>query len=160
MPGKKQEQKVLVGAATVCGEQFLLLKRSCRESFLPDIWGIPAGWVEFDEDPGAACARELAEETGLQGDIVCLIGYSTFGSRRDDVVLSNIQLNFLVQVSGYESADELPAVQLDKSSHSAARWISLTEPENDLLDSFTKEIFTSTREIWLKSSARADLVQR
>ena len=37
-------------------------------------WGLPSGFIEIDETPEEACLRELKEETGLTGKIVCLMG--------------------------------------------------------------------------------------
>ena len=130
------ESNVLVGAATVHDGRFLLLRRSDRESFLPDIWGIPAGQVRWGEDPRLACSRELLEETGLKGQVISLVGYSTFMSKRDGVELSNVQLNFLVHV-------EDDSVRLDPASHSDSRWIPLHDEGNVLLDPFTRAIMVS-----------------
>lgn len=130
---------LLAGAATVHAGSFLLLKRSASESFLPHVWGIPAGQVHPAEDPGDACLRELHEETGLHGKVVELIGYSTFISKRAGADLSNLQLNFLVHVDERE-------VKLDRTSHSDARWISLEDTESKLVDSFTRKIMDSARE--------------
>ena len=148
----KCESSILAGAATVhSGGQFLLLRRSRRESFLPDVWGIPAGRVNPGEDPRAACARELTEETGLHGRAGQLIGYSTFQSRRNGVELSNVQLNFLVIV------DDLD-VRLDQASHSDYRWISLDDLDNDLVDPFTREVMTAARDSF-KEMARTSASQ-
>jgi 8-oxo-dGTP diphosphatase len=130
---------ILAGAATVHDGSFLLLRRSTRETFLPDAWGIPAGQVLHAEDPSEACLRELREETGLHGEVIELIGYSTFHSRRAGTDLSNLQLNFLVQVDEHE-------VKLNDDSHSEARWISLDDSESQLVDAFTKEIMSSARQ--------------
>jgi 8-oxo-dGTP pyrophosphatase MutT (NUDIX family) len=135
---KRREFNVLAGAATVHGGSFLLLQRSAHESFLPNVWGIPAGQVRPGEDPEAACVRELKEETGLLGRVVSLVGYSTFESRRRGVELSNVQLNFLVYVDDVD-------VKLNDTSHSHARWISVDDPENELLDSFTRKIMELAR---------------
>ena len=37
-------------------------------------WALPSGFIEIDETPEKACLRELKEETGLNGEIVRLIG--------------------------------------------------------------------------------------
>lgn len=135
---EQSTSNVLAGAATVHGGLFLLLRRSRRESFLPNVWGIPAGQVRHHEDPSEACRRELFEETGLRGEVVGLIGYSTFASTRGGVELSNLQLNFLVNVPDCD-------VSLNRASHSEFRWISLDDTDSELLDEFTKEIMVSAR---------------
>lgn len=143
MSGSTQwKHNLLAGAATVHEDGlFLLLKRSRKESFLPDIWGIPAGQIQRDEDPEEACLRELREETGLSGTIVDLVGYSRFTSERDAAELNNVQLNFLVKV-----ADK--AVRLDTASHSAYRWISLDDLLLDIVDNFTRDILSSARQCY------------
>lgn len=133
------ESNILAGAATVHDGQFLLLRRSGRESFLPNAWGIPAGQVEQREDPSNACIRELLEETGLHGTVADLIGYSTFVSERGDIELNNLQLNFLVHVDDWD-------VTLNRASHSDFRWVSLDDIDSEFLDSFTKGIMILARQ--------------
>jgi 8-oxo-dGTP diphosphatase len=142
---------VLVGAATVYDGQFLLLRRSTRETFLPDVWGIPAGQVNHHEDPRTACLRELYEETGLRGQVRDLVGYSTFPSQRGARELSNVQLNFLVDVSNNK-------VKLDSSSHSSFAWIPMDGTDDERLDSFTREIMKSTRP-YLEETGRHVIAQ-
>lgn len=139
---------ILAGAATVHKDSFLLLRRSTNESFLPAAWGIPAGQLLPAEDPSEACLRELREETGLHGKVVELLGYSTFLSKRAGTDLSNLQLNFLVQVDDR-------AVKLNYDSHSDACWISLDDTDSMLVDSFTREIMSSARQ-HLEEIARAN----
>lgn len=129
---------ILAGAATVHNGLFLLIKRSAKESFLPDAWGIPAGQLLPAEDPSEACLRELREETGLHGKIIDLIGYSTFLSKRADTGLNNVHLNFLVHVDDR-------VVKLNQDSHSEARWISLDDTNSALVDAFTREIMSAAR---------------
>jgi 8-oxo-dGTP diphosphatase len=130
---------VLAGAATVCGDHFLLLRRSVREAFLPAVWGIPAGQLEKGEDPRAGCLRELYEETGLHGAIRDLIGYSFFSSSRSAVQLSNYQLNFLVRVSGRK-------VSLNLANHSEYEWLSFDDLSDERLDDFTRDIIKSAHD--------------
>jgi len=138
---KQQEPDVFAGAATVHDGLFLLLRRSARESFLPNVWGIPAGQVKQGEDPRAACVRELIEETGLRGRILGQIDDSTFVSERNGIEFKNVQLNYLVQAKECE-------VKLNQASHSDARWISLDDVDNELLDSFTRRIMILARQYY------------
>lgn len=142
------EFNVLAGAATVCDGYFLLLKRSEDESFLPAVWGIPAGQLKAGEDPQDGCLRELHEETGLRGKIAELIGYSTFSSSRYAVRLSNYQLNFLVYVTDRE-------VKLNPATHSDHEWISLDDVDDERLDDFTRNIIRSVQNTLGAGQARA-----
>jgi 8-oxo-dGTP pyrophosphatase MutT (NUDIX family) len=45
-----------------------------RHTFHGGRWGVPGGWVRRREDPAAACAREVAEETGVAVRAVDLLG--------------------------------------------------------------------------------------
>ena len=58
--------KLCVGALIVCGDQFLIIKRTATDDFLPDLWEFPGGHVEPTETIPEALVRELKEEIGLQ----------------------------------------------------------------------------------------------
>ena len=47
------------------GGRVLLCHRSPRRRWYPDVWDLPGGHVEPGELPGAALARELREELGI-----------------------------------------------------------------------------------------------
>lgn len=83
----------------------------------------------------------------MHGKVVELLGYSTFLSKRAGTDLSNLQLNFLVQVDDR-------AVKLNYDSHSDACWISLDDTDSTLVDAFTREIMSTARQ-HLEEIARA-----
>ena len=62
------DPKVGVGALVRDGEgRLLLVQRAVAPG--KGLWALPAGYVDADEDPRAAAAREVREETGLE--VVC-----------------------------------------------------------------------------------------
>lgn len=77
--------------------KILFLNRSEGE-FMPDVWEIPSGGIERDEDMQTALSREIAEETGMIiieiSGFVGAVEYRVNGQRC-------IQLNFNVSCSGH-----------------------------------------------------------
>lgn len=46
---------------------------ACERRDVPGSWQLPQGGIDPDENPADAARRELAEETGLHGDVVRLV---------------------------------------------------------------------------------------
>jgi 8-oxo-dGTP pyrophosphatase MutT (NUDIX family) len=125
-----QRFNLLVGIIALSGDKVLLLQRSMNEKFLPGSWGIPAGKVDFGEKLENAVLRELHEETGLDGKVERIVGYSMFMSKKDGDELHNVQINFVVYVGNNQE------VILSKSSE-AYKWVSTQSINDENLDEFT-----------------------
>src|SRR4051812_41434888 len=70
------QPKVCAAAIIMQSEQVLLIRR-VREPYA-GAWGLPAGYVEGDETPDQAAAREVKEENGLTVTIGPLLGVYPF----------------------------------------------------------------------------------
>ena len=66
-----RDQKVAAGVLVSRAGQVLLVRR--RWDPACGSWSLPAGFVEFDEDPAEAAVRECEEETGLQVEVTGLL---------------------------------------------------------------------------------------
>lgn len=75
-------QKVSVSAVIFNDKnEILLVKRSLDDDFLPGIWEMPGGGINFGEEPEDAVVREVKEETGLSintssSSIISVFSYS------------------------------------------------------------------------------------
>lgn len=86
--------RVSVAALVFDPQRRVLLFRHTYRKFE---WGIPAGGLEYNEQPDAAILREFFEETGLRIEIMRLL-YAE--STRDDP--RNISLIYLCAITGGE----------------------------------------------------------
>lgn len=130
-PGRPYD-KIVVGAAAFryasdsTLPSILLLQRAAHEPYFPNVFELPSGKVDPDDESlKHALVREVKEETGL--GIVEIhaelkpMTYSTEKTIADDsgkeviVSKSAIQLNFVVSVSA-------GAVTLNADEHSDSRW--------------------------------------
>lgn len=73
--------KPAAGVLVVDGDSVLLVSRTNPPA---GVWSLPAGFLEVDEPPRAAAARELAEETGLTVPSAALTLFDTAFVDRDD----------------------------------------------------------------------------
>ncbi|MDQ0993724.1 NUDIX hydrolase [Streptomyces sp. V3I7] len=117
----------LAAAVVMDGQgRVLVVRRSEHERFLPRAWGVPCGKLEPGESPEDGALRELKEETGLLGEVLCSVGHSRFVSEYRGRQVVNRQENFLVaplsrhvvlpepdQAYAWLGADELPRFDLD-----------------------------------------------
>ncbi len=99
--------KVGAGVLIERGGRLLLLRRAHPP--WPGAWNLPAGYVEIDEPPEQAAAREAREETGLEVRIVRLVDARFFA---DDPRGNGLLLVYRAEVVGGQlrAADETDAV--------------------------------------------------
>lgn len=94
------------------GDKVLTLQRSRRALAAPSIWEVVSGRVEAAEDPFAAAAREVREETGLSVAL-CPRPYDAYRAKR-------LEEPMLVLV--YRADHLAGEVQLSEE-HDAFEWI-------------------------------------
>ena len=66
-----RDHKVAAGVLVEHEGRVLLVRRRMKPR--EGMWTFPAGFVEFDEDPAKAAARECREETGLEIEVTGLL---------------------------------------------------------------------------------------
>jgi 8-oxo-dGTP pyrophosphatase MutT (NUDIX family) len=98
--------------------QYLMLKRSDKNTFLPNIWQMVTGTVEENEKVVNTIIRELKEETGLDAsEIIVIPRINTFFMHtNDEICLCPVFLVF-VKDKTIKLSDE----------HSKFKWVNYTK---------------------------------
>lgn len=115
-----------------------------------DRWALPKGIVERGEDPAQTAVREVAEETGLGGELVDKLGYVEYWYRdpKDKILYHKFVDFFLIR---YQSGD----VSQHDWEVQEARWLPITEAIAQASYDSEKNILIKAKEAWEKiKSAR------
>lgn len=128
----KEGQQVI----TACGfiwqnfdgvHKVFLAKRADTKNFLPGVYELPGGHIEFGEDPRAGLAREVMEELGMRvavGEVVDVFAYI------NDIKKSHsIEVIFFAQFT-----DPLEKLVLHPDDHSTCGWFAVDELEQSYVD--------------------------
>ena len=92
--------KIAVNAVVFNDSGWVLLAKRTDNG----LWCIPGGHVDLGETLAQACLRELREETGLQGEVVRLVG--VYSDTKNSLHISQgpewhtIRMSFLCQIVG------------------------------------------------------------
>ena len=95
-----RDPKVAAGVVVEWDGRVLLVRRTARPG--QGKWSIPAGFVEFDEDPAVTAVRECREETGLEVELTGLLDVIAGGR-------SPGEASFLIVYGGRAAGGELRA---------------------------------------------------
>lgn len=117
-PASPGLRHVTVGAIAVNDKhEVLLVKRSGKFS-RPNTWTVPGGFLDRDRTTDEAVLKELQEEAGVTGEIVCLFHVNDNPGRpKED--RQNVDFIYVVKVEGgsfRENEETTQAVWFDKNS--------------------------------------------
>jgi len=126
------DPKVGVGVMVVSDGKILLVKRAMRPN--RGRWSLPAGYLDYGEDPQVAAAREVLEETNIQAEITGLVdvyhnphaleqgGASIFLLYRAELVAGEVKAGDDAADAAFFGPDELPELAFDSTRDAVALW--------------------------------------
>ena len=118
-------QQVITAVAFIHTEidgvrKVFLPKRADTKKFLPGVYELPGGHIDFGEDIEAGLAREIKEELGMVvkiGDV-----YAAFTYTNDVKGSHSVELIYFAQF-----ADPINDITLHPDDHSGYRWVAENE---------------------------------
>jgi ADP-ribose pyrophosphatase YjhB (NUDIX family) len=100
-----------VGAYALCHDDArrVLLCRLAERVGAGSIWILPGGGIDFGESPGEAVVRELAEESGYDGEVVALVGVfdHVYAELDEGRPLHSVEIVYRVRITGGALRDEV-----------------------------------------------------
>lgn len=109
-------------------DKVFLPKRASSKKFLPGVYELPGGHIDFGEDPVSGLKREIDEELGMKinvGDVISVFTYTNEikGSHSIEVIYF---ANFV---------DDYNTIKLNPGDHSEYGWFS----EDELISATTTD---------------------
>ena len=115
----------LAAYALCVEEEALLLVRVAPGYPAAGVWTLPGGGVNFAEDPAHAALRELAEESGMTGEIDRLAFVDSIAGENQPELGADawhgVRIVYIVRITGGELRDEV------EESTDKAEWIRLQQ---------------------------------
>ncbi|MFA5827860.1 MAG: NUDIX domain-containing protein [Candidatus Shapirobacteria bacterium] len=109
-------QKVSVAGLLILNGKALVVRRSGKETFLPGVYEIPGGKVEFGEKPNQSIIREFQEEVNLK--IKPLIPFRVFDYISKEGKRQTIEIVYLVELDN-DTANNLKL----SDAHDKYEWV-------------------------------------
>jgi len=115
------------------GDKYLVTLRAKDKNYMPNIWDIPGGTIEFGEKSFDALNREIKEETNLNVKVGKFLYCYDYVS---ETTSSRHQFQMVFECE-YLSGD----VTLNPREHQDFRWVTLKEMESLPKITFLEELF-------------------
>jgi 8-oxo-dGTP diphosphatase len=109
----------------VRGDETILIVPVKRAADGRRVVGLPKGHREGDETPEQAARREVAEETGVQADLVDELGDVTYTYERRGRLVEKVVRFYLFEYRSGDIADHDHEIE-------EARWVPLREAAREL----------------------------
>lgn len=124
--GRYVARDIVCSAIVVKDNKILLIKRSIDPE--SGKWALPGGYLSWDETTEEGVAREVKEETGIDVEIIKLLGVYSDPHRVKTEALQNVAIVYLVKPVSSTFATPLDEVE-------EVEWVSLDAvPQNLAFD--------------------------
>lgn len=128
-----QQQVCVGGFLQRKSGEFLVVKRSDSDEFLPGMWELPGGGSDHGEDPQAALMREVGEEVGLDVAVGKPLGVHVYFLEKNKEKIQRVEITFLC------SFDEAQSVALS-FEHSEYKWIAKEQMASFDFSEYMREV--------------------
>jgi 8-oxo-dGTP pyrophosphatase MutT (NUDIX family) len=132
-PSKAQAREFSAGGVVVRDEEIVTIVPTRRAADGSRVLALPKGHVDPGETPIEAATREVREETGIVGELVCELGESRYWYRRDGRTIGKTVAFFLFRYVQGDTADHDDEVE-------EVRWLPLAEAEKQLTHEAEREM--------------------
>jgi 8-oxo-dGTP diphosphatase len=117
-------------------EQYLIMRRSPANDYLPGTWDIPGGTVDPGETVAEAIKREVLEETGLEVEVLRVL--HVFSNLSQLPARQTCQIIFRCRYLGGD-------VRLNPLEHDEYQWIAANELARLPLIPFLADFYSASR---------------
>jgi len=134
------DPKVGVGVMVLDNDRILLVKRAMKPN--QGKWSLPAGYLDYGEDPQATAAREVLEETGMQVAVTGLMdvyynpesptrgGASVFILYRARLLGGQLKAGDDAADASFFGPDDLPDLAFDSTRDAISNWLGAETPKS------------------------------